>query len=521
MPTAASWTEVRRAVTDVAYLIDFRTSTVRRPRAFALGAAVFVGLTVAAGTLPAMVDGAGTSKGYSLDAVVLIPTAMAGFMFLAIASSVASGGGRELLHREHAVIYPVSPTTDHLGALLLAPLNIAWLLQAWILMGITAYGVERRSLLVAEIGIVIWIVAATAVGQVVAWTVEAIRRTTHGIATIRSLGLVLAAAAVMLQLTHHTIGLLDSLKTSWLVVGYVDGFRMRWVESIAVELALLVVAVVLGAIPAHLAARRAPRDELRVETGNYLARRLPRSPLAMLVRTDRGSVWRAVPMRRGLAVLAIGPGVVALAGNLDWPQMTILPGLVASGGALLFGVNAWCLDGRGGLWRESLPVGPRVVFAARAWVLTEFLLVASFVTMVLAGLRAGLPERGRADRAPVHLARRGAAGRDVGHALVLAATVRRRPALGARHPGATPGDGGLLDQARGHHHVDEPGLLRAGAGAAPGGLGAGRRAVRRVVAGPPAARQGLMDRSGPTGQSSDDGCRMRIDVGETMTSWAC
>ena len=118
------------------------------------------------------------------------------------------------------------------------------------------------------------------------------------------------------------------------------------------------VAVALGAVPAHLAARRAPRDELRVETGNYPARRLPRSPLAVLVRTDRGSVWRAVPMRRGLAVLAIGPGVVALAGNLDWPQMTILPGLVASGGALLFGVNAWCLDGRGGLWRESLPVGP-------------------------------------------------------------------------------------------------------------------------------------------------------------------
>ena len=391
MPTAASWTEVRRAVTDVAYLIDFRTTTVRRPRAFAVGVAVFVGLTVAAATLPAMAEGAGTSKDYSLDAVLLIPTAMAGFLFLAIASAVASGGGRELLHREHAVIHPVSPTTDHLGALLLAPLNIAWLLQAWILMGITAYGVERRSLLAAEIGIVLWIVAATAIGQLVAWTVEAIRRTPHGIAIIRTLGVVLAAAGVLLQLTHHTMGLLDSLKTRWLVVGYVDGFRWRWVESIAVELALLLVAVALGAIPAHLAARRAPRDELRVETGNHLARRLPRSPLAMLVRTDRGSVWRAVPMRRGLAVLAIGPGVVALAGNLDWPQMTVLPGLVASGGALLFGVNAWCLDGRGSLWRESLPVGARVVFAARAWVLTEFLLVASFVTMVLAGLRAGLP----------------------------------------------------------------------------------------------------------------------------------
>ena len=438
-----------------------------------------------------------------------MPTAMAAFMFLAIASAVASGGGRELLHREHAVIYPVSPTTDHLGALLLAPLNIAWLLQAWILMGITAYGVERRSLVVAEIGIVIWIVAATAVGQVVAWTVEAIRRTSHGIATIRSLGVALAAAAVMLQLTHHTVGLLDALKTRWIVVGYVDGFRLRWVESIGVELALLVVAVVLGAIPAHLAARRAPRDELRVETGNYLARRLPRSPLAMLVRTDRGSVWRAVPMRRGLAVLAIGPGVVALAGNLDWPQMTILPGLVASGGALLFGVNAWCLDGRGGLWRESLPVGPRVVFAARAWVLTEFLLVASFVTMVLAGLRAGLPSGAELTALLCTWVVVVLQVVTVGHALVLAATVRRRPALGARHSGAAPGDGGLLDQARGHHDADEPGLLRVGAGATPGGLGAGRRAVRRVVAGPPAARPGLVDRSGPTGQSRDDGCGIR------------
>ena len=45
--------------------------------------------------------------------------------------------------------------------------------------------------------------------------------------------------------------------------------------------------------------------------------------------------------------------------------MTVLPGLVASGGALLFGVNAWCLDGRGALWRESLPVAPATVFTAR------------------------------------------------------------------------------------------------------------------------------------------------------------
>jgi hypothetical protein len=390
VPTAASSTEVRRAVRDVAHLIAFRTGTVRRARALT-AAAVFAGLTLAAATVPAMAEGAGSSKGYSLDALLLIPAAMAGFMVLSIASAIASGGGRELLHREDAVIHPVSPTTDHLGALLLAPLNVAWLVQAWILMGLTAYGVEHGSLVVAELGVAIWIAAATAVGQVVAWTVEAVRRTTHGIAVVRAAGVVLVGSALLLQLTHRTSGLLDSLKTRWLVVGFVDGFRWRWVESIVVELALLLTAVVLGGVAAHVAARRAPRDAVRVESGRYPARRSARSPFAGLVRTDRGSVWRAVPMRRGLAVLAVGPGLVALAGDLDWSQMTILPGLVASGGALLFGVNAWCLDARGGLWRESLPVAPAAVFAARSWVLAEFLLAASMVTLLLAGLRAGLP----------------------------------------------------------------------------------------------------------------------------------
>jgi hypothetical protein len=391
VPTAASWTEVRRASQDVRHLIAFRASSVRRPRAFVVATATFLGLTVAAAVVPAFLEGAGSQQDYSLDATLLIPSAMAGLLLLAAASAIASGGGRELLSREHSVAYPVSPTTDHLGALLLAPLNIAWLIQAWVLLGITAYGLESRTVVAAQIGMVVWIAAATAVGQVVAWSVEAVRRTSHGIAVIRGLGLSVAAGAVALQLAGQVGSTLDALQTRWLVVGFVDGFNLRWAASIGVELAILVGAVALGAVPAHLAARRQPRDELKVESGSYPARRLPRSPYASLVRTDRGSVWRAVPMRRGLAVLAVGPGLVALAGDLTWSQMTILPGLVASGGALLFGVNAWCLDHRGSLWRESLPVSPATVFGARAWVLTEFLLVASFTTIVLAGLRAGLP----------------------------------------------------------------------------------------------------------------------------------
>ena len=81
--------------------------------------------------------------------------------------------------------------------------------------------------------------------------------------------------------------------------------------------------------------------------------------------------------------------------------MILLPGLVASGGALLFGVNAWCLDARGALWRESLPVSAGLAFTVRATVLLELLLTVSAVsgaarrgpgrrTHAVPGPRAGL-----------------------------------------------------------------------------------------------------------------------------------
>jgi hypothetical protein len=128
-----------------------------------------------------------------------------------------------------------------------------------------------------------------------------------------------------------------------------------------------------------------------VEASGRAARPHPASDLAALVRTDRAGIWRSVPMRRGMAVLALFPGLVAVGGSFRWDMLGILPGLVASGGALLFGVNSWCLDGRGALWRDSLPVGPRLAFASRALVLLEILLVATVATLSLAGLRAGVP----------------------------------------------------------------------------------------------------------------------------------
>jgi hypothetical protein len=246
-------------------------------------------------------------------------------------------------------------------------------------------------LIQTQLAMVLWLVFSTSAGQVVAWTMEAIRRGPHGIAITRTVLVLLGLGAGAVQVTGNTGHVLDQVPTVWVFAHALAGWTWRWLAGMAGLLAASLVAVVLGAVPAHLAARRMPHDEARMETDQHEPRPMPRSLLGILIRTDRASVWRSVPMRRGVLVLAVGPGLVALFGDLKWAQMTILPGLVASGGALLFGVNAWCLDGRGALWRENLPAPATALFDARTWILAEFLGVASLITILVGALRAGVP----------------------------------------------------------------------------------------------------------------------------------
>ncbi len=407
MPTAVSSTErgpkvgpkvgpvadAVRAVVDVRHLVRFRTASLRRPRVVAGAFIALVALTLLVASAPARLPGAGADNSdRAFDVLLLLPTALAAFLALSIVSATASGGGRELLARDPAAVLPVSPTTDHLGALLLAPLNIAWLLQAWMLLGSTAYAVGPRPLLVqSQLVLLLWLATATAIAQGFAWGLEAARRLPHGVVGVRALLVGLFGAVLGLQVAGQLVQTFDQVPTQWVVVAMINGDPADAVRAVLVLGAALVVAVVLGAVPVHFAAHRVPRDEVGVEAASYGARPRARSDLLALIRIDRSSVWRAVPMRRGIIVLALGPALVAVLGDLPWRSLTVLPGLVASGGALLYGVNAWCLDGRGALWRESLPVAPGQVFAARALVLAEFLLAASLVTVLLAATRAGLP----------------------------------------------------------------------------------------------------------------------------------
>jgi hypothetical protein len=94
-------------------------------------------------------------------------------------------------------------------------------------------------------------------------------------------------------------------------------------------------------------------------------------------------------LRRGLLVLAVVPGLVAALAGLEWRSLVLLPGLVAAGAGLLFGVNAFCLDGTGSMWLASLPGYGRVCFWSKAQVLGEVCAVAVGITVVAGSLRTG------------------------------------------------------------------------------------------------------------------------------------
>lgn len=385
--------ESRRAAADLRPLIEFRVAGMRSRghRRARTALAIFAMLTVAVATIPSFVPSAYDSD-RATDIVLLMPTAYLAFLLTTTLAVVGSGGGRELLPRDQAVAYPLSPTTDHLGALLLAPLNIAWIIQVWFLLATTAYVVRPQSLLWVQLTLLLWVLTSTAVAQCAAWGVEWIRRGPHGVALVRLIWFVLGAGLAALVAFGRLGDVLDGgpgVSIARVVFSAGGGNWIVWPIGVLGFVALGVAAVALGASLAHAVSRRTARDEAKVEGQTYAPRPMPSSELAALIRTDRASVLRSLPLRRGLIVLALLPGLVAAGGQLGWDMLPILPGLVAAGGALLFGINAWCLDGVGALWRDSLPVDPRLAFVARAFVLFEILMMATLGCLAIAALRAG------------------------------------------------------------------------------------------------------------------------------------
>lgn len=385
----------RQAARDTSVLLKFRTGHLRgraQLRARIILGAV-ASLTIALAWVPQYLPQGRPTR---IQALVLMPTAYLSFLLLTAVAATVAGGGRQLLTNDEAAPYPIGAKTDFLVGLVLAPLNIAWLMESWTLLAAMSYGYGRHwQLGLAQVVTVGWIAAATALGQMIAGLAEWVRRLRGGVITVRTVGAVIALTAVWLVVSHRLGHWLDrGYLTKWVLKAQLGLSANRWEQALialAVFAAVSGVSIWVGAWAGDRASRHQAVDELKLESGQRVARPNPATDFIAMLRIDRASVWRAVPLRRGILFLGALPGAVALAGSLHWQVITMFPGLVCSGGALLFGVNIWCLDAKGASWRESLPTSPGLAFAVRGWVLGELLLVSLVPAIGLGALRAGTP----------------------------------------------------------------------------------------------------------------------------------
>jgi hypothetical protein len=202
-------------------------------------------------------------------------------------------------------------------------------------------------------------------------------------------GLLLTGLAVVRTGTGSE--LLDASPTRTVVhavAAGADGAWLRWGLTTGVLALLAAAGLALGARTCAWALRR-PGDAGAARDARVVRRRRGHtSALRTLVALDRGSVWRAPALRRGALVLAVLPGLAAAGAEVPWPSLALLPGLVAAGAGLLFGINAFCLDGSGAVFLASLPHDPRLVARAKAIVLTETVLAAAVVTALAGAVRS-------------------------------------------------------------------------------------------------------------------------------------
>jgi hypothetical protein len=371
-------------------LLTFRLSTDGRDprRSVALVLLLAVGLGV---VLPVSVAAWAPDR-FRDDVTLLSPTLWAFVLVSAVVASLASAGGRELLPRREAVALPVSATADQLGALLLTPLNVAWSVQAVGLLVAAAYvaGVEAP-LAPALVATALWLLCSSAVAQLLGWAAELLRTVRHGLVVLRALAVLSAGGALLLVTTGRAGAVLDKLPTTAVFVGSVASDPWRYLLTQALVL-LALCGAVLGAVPLAEALERRPApSESAAETAPRRRTATPAGPFRAAVRTDVRSILRSPPLRRGLLLLLATPVGVSLLLQLPWVGITVLPALVASGAALMHGVNVVALDGRGALWRESLPHDPDTTFAGRLAALAVLCGGSAALLVVLAGLRAAPP----------------------------------------------------------------------------------------------------------------------------------
>lgn len=385
--------------TQVRALLALRWQMVRTP-----GVKLGVSL-VAVGLLFLLVkvaqfSGSGLNPAALETAKQLAPQAFLGFGVLAVVAPLTAGGGSEVVPPDQLVAFPVSPRTQFLGGLVLAPVNLVWALQIFALVAETAVLTTDGRSWPGALTTAAYVAAMTVVGQALAWVVVGLRLSRRGRQGVMATsGLLLVAAVVVVKLGAGR-SLLEATPTRSVVHGVVAGTRggwVRWGGTTAVLLLLLALALVGGARACAWALRRPGDAGTNRDATSVRRRRDHSSPLRSLVAVDRASIWRAPALRRGAMVLAVLPGLVAASAAVPWGSLVVLPGLVAAGAGLLFGVNAFCLEASGAVWLASLPHDPALLFRSKLWVLTETVAAAVVLAALSGATRSpGLPSTAEA-----------------------------------------------------------------------------------------------------------------------------
>lgn len=384
VPAAAGWWPQLRALTRLRWQMV-------RSRPVRTGLVVL--LVVLAASVVAVVVGARLVPDRArFDTSVLAPTALLGFALLAMVAPLTAGGGNELYPSEQLAPYPVRASTVFTASLLIAPLNLVWVSQLLTVLAVSSFLLAPGAHVWPAVALaLVYVGAVTVVGQALSWWVVGIRQTRAGRWATWALAAVVAVGAVVIVRTDRTAAVLDHSPTHRIVRAMVApgfGHWAPWLQVTAVLLGAGALAVAAGVRAVGWALHR-PGDAGVSQESRRVRRRAARaSGLGELTAVTRASVWRSPALRRGAFVLTVLPGIAAVVAGVAWSSLIVLPGLVAAGAGLLFGVNAFCLDASGAVWLASLPVRPRTLLTAKLLVIAETCAVPVALATVAGALRA-------------------------------------------------------------------------------------------------------------------------------------
>ena len=337
----------------------------------------------------AVVVGASLPGDYRAEVLLLLPSALLGLALLTLLAPLTVGGANELFPPDQLLAYPVRPSTHFLAGLLLAPLNLAWGTQLVFLVGAVAYAAAGTGVTAPGlIGVLVYVGAVTVLGQAVAWGIVGVRHTKGGRWVTWAMAGALLLTLGWLVRAGRLTSVLDESPTRHVVIGVLRPPDWRWLATNGALLASSAAALLCGLLLCAWATRRTGEVHAGPEFAPVRRRAARSAVFAELVAVDRASVTRSRPLRRGLLVLGVLPGLIAAISGLGWADLSLLPGLVAAGAGLLFGVNAFALDGSGALWLATLPHSPTAVLLAKVRTTAEVCVVAVLGTLAGGMLRA-------------------------------------------------------------------------------------------------------------------------------------